>query len=262
MIAPEPKQAVVNGLSTSYFDVGEGEPVVALHGIPTSSALFAPLVPHLRGYRLIAPDLLGHGRTEIPAAGKLDFQAYLEHLEAFLDAIPPRKFHLLVHDFGAVLGLTWATRHLERLRSVIVLSTTVTFGPRIVLLVGANLILGPRVIEWFMPWTLQRSRNVLPRELRREWARPWTRRRLLRGMDHFSPTHLRGIRGRLGVVTRPVLLLWGQADNVFPVSHADRLRSALPNAVLKTIPECGHWAPLDAPSEVAQHVCAFCAGAR
>jgi pimeloyl-ACP methyl ester carboxylesterase len=176
VIAPDLKQAVVNGLSTSYVDVGEGEPIVALHGIPTSSALFAPLVPHLHGFRLIAPNLLGHGRTETPAAGRLDFEAYLEHLETFPETVAPPRFHLLVHDFGAVLGLTWATRHLDRLRSVIVLSSMVTFGPRIVLLVGANLILGPRVIEWFMPWTLQRSRNVLPRGLRREWARPELRK--------------------------------------------------------------------------------------
>lgn len=259
MIAPEPRQTVLNGVLTSYVDVGEGEPIVALHGIPTSSALFVPLVPHLQGYRLIAPDLLGQGRTATPAAGRLDFAAYLEHLGAFLDMIPPRTFHLLVHDFGAVLGLTWATRHLDRVRSVTVLSTTVAFGPRVVLLVGANLILGPRIIEWLLPWTLQRSKNALPPRLQREWAMPWTRRRLLRGMDHFSATHLRNLREHLGVVTRPVLVLWGEADTVFPVSHGEQLRKALPNAVLETIPACGHWAPLDAPCEVAKHVRAFCA---
>jgi haloalkane dehalogenase len=224
--------------------------------------LFAQLVPHLQGYRLIAPDMLGQGRTETPAAGRLDFAAYLEHLEAFLDTIPPHPFHLLVHDFGAVLGLTWATRHLDRVRSVIVLSTTVSFGPRVVLLVGANLILGPRLIEWFLPWTLQRSRNVLPRHIQRQWAMPWTRRRLLRGMDHFGAAHLRNLRKRLDVVTRPVLLIWGEADTVFPVSHGDQLRKALPNAVLETIPACGHWATLDAPCEVARHIRAFCSTER
>jgi pimeloyl-ACP methyl ester carboxylesterase len=183
-------------------------------------------------------------------------------VDAFLDAVAPRTFHLLVHDFGAILGLTWATRNVDRVRSVIVLSTTVAFGPRIVLLFGANLILGPRVIEWFLPWTLRRSRDVLAPRLQREWAMPWTRRRLLRGMDHFGARHLRRLRERLATVTRPVLLLWGEADTVFPLSHGDRLRKALPNAVLETIPACGHWAPLDAPCEVAAHVRAFCAKER
>ena len=258
VITPEPRQALVNGLATSYLDAGEGTPIVALHGIPTSSALFAALVPHLQGYRLIAPDLLGQGGTETPGAGRLDFAAYLEHLEAFLDTIPPLTFHLLVHDFGAVLGLTWATRHLDRVRSVIVLSTTVTLGPRIVLLFGANLLLGARVIEWCLPWTLARSKDVLPRSLQRQWANPWTRRRLLRGMDHFSARRLRRLRERLNIVTRPVLLLWGDADPVFPLTHADRLRQALPDVVLETIPSCGHWAPLDAPCEVAAHIRMFC----
>jgi pimeloyl-ACP methyl ester carboxylesterase len=77
-------------------------------------------------------------------------------------------------------------------------------------------------------------------------------------MDHFSARHLRVLQERLVVVTRPVLLLWGEADTVFPVSHGDRLRKALPDAVLETIPACGHWTPLDAPCEVAEHIRAFC----
>src|SRR2546425_1976980 len=50
---------VVGAVRTAYLDIGDGEPIVALHGIPTSSLLFDPLAPHLEGFRLIAPDLLG-----------------------------------------------------------------------------------------------------------------------------------------------------------------------------------------------------------
>ena len=99
---------IVDGIQTAYLDVGDGEPLVALHGIPTSSALFAPLLPRLAGYRLIAPDLLGQGRTEVPAHGRLGFAEYLNHLDVFLREVPPSVFHLLVHDFGGVLGMTWA----------------------------------------------------------------------------------------------------------------------------------------------------------
>lgn len=255
------RQTIVDGLRTAYFDVGEGVPIIALHGIPTSSALFAPLIPHMAGYRLIAPDLLGQGQTEVPRSGRLDFAAYFRHLKAFLDDFAPPTFHLLVHDFGAVLGLAWAADHATRLQSIIVLSTTVTFSVRVAWLYAANLVLGRAALRWLMPWTLKRER-VVPPETLREWARPWTRQRLLRGIDHFSPRRLRHVRQRLVFLTRPVLLIWGEDDEVFPTSHADVLRRTLPQATFVTIPKCGHWAPLDAPHEVADLVRAFCSQSR
>jgi pimeloyl-ACP methyl ester carboxylesterase len=69
------KSIQLNGSLTSYLDCGKGETIVALHGIPTSSLLFAPLAPFLDEYRLIAPDLLGQGRSESPPPGPLDYQA-------------------------------------------------------------------------------------------------------------------------------------------------------------------------------------------
>lgn len=101
----------VAGVSTAYLDTGKGEPIVALHGIPTSSWLFEPLVPHLQGYRVIAPDLLGQGGTETPPHGRLVAAAYRRHLGVFLDQLPIEPCHLLLHDFGGILGLAWAARH-------------------------------------------------------------------------------------------------------------------------------------------------------
>jgi haloalkane dehalogenase len=126
---PEPakkKSILVGGVWTSYIDAGAGDTIVALHGIPTSSALFEPLIPFLASYRFIAPDLLGQGDTESPAKGSLGFSAYCRHVDAFLDAVPPPSFHLLVHDLGGVIGLLWASERAERIRSITVLSTTVS----------------------------------------------------------------------------------------------------------------------------------------
>jgi pimeloyl-ACP methyl ester carboxylesterase len=248
---------IVDGIQTSYLDVGDGEPIVALHGIPTSSALFAPLVPRLAGYRLIAPDLLGQGQTEVPPRGSLGFATYLKHLDAFLSDVPPARFHLLVHDFGGVLGMTWAMGNADRVKSIVVLSTTVTPSTRVALLGAANLLIGARGLRHLMPWTLVRSRVLSP-ELLQNWAGPWTRRRLLRGLDFFSPSRLQQLRERLAGFPRPVLLVWGTNDQVFPLSHAKVLQEMLPLATMVKIPRCGHWSTLDAPEEVAESVTTFC----
>ena len=250
------KYRSVDGIQTAYQDVGAGEPIVALHGIPTSSALFAPLVPRLAGYRLIAPDLLGQGQTERRAHGSLGFAAYFQHLDAFLREVPPPVFHLLLHDFGGVLGMTWAIANADRVKSIVLLSTTVTRSTRVALLGAANLLVGAGGLRYLLPKTLIRHR-ALPPELLHDWARPWTRRRLLRGQDFFSPSRLRQLRERLSKFPRPVLLVWGTSDQVFPLAHAKVLLEMLPHATMVTIPRCGHWSTLDAPEEVADTVTTF-----
>jgi pimeloyl-ACP methyl ester carboxylesterase len=254
--SPPRKWIRLEGIGTAYLDFGSGEPIVALHGIPTSSLLFAPLLPHLNGIRLIAPDLLGQGKTDTPSGGKLDYAAYAAHVGTFFDTVPPPGFHLLLHDFGGVLGLDWATQHSERVKSIILLLTTLTPSYRITALYAVNLTFGQRLLRWGMRFTLKRH-NAPEAEVVEEWVKPWTRRRLLRGGDHFARHHLERIRERVDQIRAPVLLLWGEQDDIFPLSHALRIQQALPQARLDTIPRCGHWSALDAPEEVAQRVVAF-----
>lgn len=251
------KSVQLNGITTAYLDCGQGEPIVALHGIPTSSLLFAPLAPFLGGYRLIAPDLLGQGQTQAPPTGRLGYSAYADHLHAFLNGVPPRRFHLLIHDLGGVLGLDWATENVERLESLIILSTTVTGSFRVgTVFYAANLILGQGFLRRGMQLTLKRPQQLDP-ALLEEWARPWSRRRLLRGVDHFAARHLQRIRPKLGRIQAPVLVIWGEQDDIFPLQHASSIAQALPQAKLSTIKRCGHWSPLDAPGEVAQFMLRF-----
>jgi pimeloyl-ACP methyl ester carboxylesterase len=247
----------VAGVSTACLDIGDGEPIVALHGIPTSSLLFDPLVPHLEGYRLIAPDLLGQGCTELPRHGPLDAAAYRRHLDAFLEHLPLQAFHLLLHDFGAVLGLMWAAEHRSRVKSMIVLSTTISPGARVALFYVFNLLFGRAALRQVLPRTLTRPFELSPQVLE-EWTRPWTRRRLLRGWDHFGARHLRAVRERLIAIDCPALIVWGLNDRIFPLTpHARRLHQLMPHAALTMIPQCGHWATIDAPEEVASEVRTF-----
>ena len=252
---------MVGGVRTAYLDIGEGEPIVALHGIPTSSLLFEPLVPHLAEYRLVAPDLLGQGGTEIPRHGRLDAAAYQRHLDAFLDQQPLHSFHLLVHDFGGTLGLTWAAEHRARVKSIIVLSTTISPSVRVALFYVFNLLFGSAALRQALPWTLARPRELSP-QLLDEWTSPWTRRRLLRGCDHFGARHLRAVRDRLTLLDCPTLIVWGMNDRVFPLRQARLIHQMLPHAALATIPQCGHWAPIDAPEELATEVRRFCGSNR
>jgi haloalkane dehalogenase len=228
-----------------------------VHGIPTSSLLFAGLVPHLNNYRLIAPDLLGQGQTETPESGPLGYSGYASHLRLFLDAVPPERFHLLLHDLGGLLGLEWAASHGHRLETLIILSTTITGSFRVSSFFNAaNLILGRSFLRWGISLTLKRS-GELDESLREEWIKPWSRRRMLRGADHFSRRHLRRIRAGLGEVRAPVLVIWGEQDDIFPLRHSTKIVQALPQARIARIQGCGHWSVLDAPGEVGELIVEF-----
>jgi pimeloyl-ACP methyl ester carboxylesterase len=251
------KSIQLSNVTTGFLDSGEGETIVALHGIPTSSLLFSPLLPLLGRYRIIAPDLLGQGHTGTPPAGMLDYAAYAGHLREFMEAVPPRRFHLLVHDLGGVLGLDWATENAERIKSLIILSTTLTGSVRVgKLLYAANLIFGQSLLRWGMQSTLKRP-HKLDAALMDEWVRPWSRRRILRGMDHFASRRLQLLRAKLDCIRVPTLVIWGEQDNVFPLHHASSIAQVFPHANIRTISGCGHWSPLDAPEEIAQFMLEF-----
>ena len=113
---PEKKTLRVLGSKMSYVEMGEGDPIVFLHGNPTSSYLWRNVMPHLadRG-RCIAPDLIGMGDSEKLEDSGPDRYTFLEHrryLDAFLEAVGvDERVTLVIHDWGSALGFHWAERH-------------------------------------------------------------------------------------------------------------------------------------------------------
>ncbi|PJK27827.1 haloalkane dehalogenase [Minwuia thermotolerans] len=112
-----PKQTVtVHGRKMAYVEMGEGDPVVFLHGNPTSSYLWRNIMPHAAGLgRCIAPDLIGMGDSEkLPDSGP-DRYRFVEHrryLDGFLEAVGvERNAVFVIHDWGSALGFDWANRH-------------------------------------------------------------------------------------------------------------------------------------------------------
>jgi haloalkane dehalogenase len=103
----------------AYHESGEGEPVVVLHGNPTSSYLWRNVVPHLSGRaRCIVPDLIGMGDSEKlddPGPGSYRFVEHRLYLDGLLEQLElGDHVTLVVHDWGSALGFDWANRHRDR----------------------------------------------------------------------------------------------------------------------------------------------------
>ena len=117
------KKIEVLGRQMAYFDEGEGRPVVLLHGNPTSSYLWRDVIPALRGSgRLIAPDLIGMGRSEKLAdvgANTYTFDTHSKYLAAFMEAMElSRDVVLIIHDWGSALGFDWANRNRDSVAGI------------------------------------------------------------------------------------------------------------------------------------------------
>ena len=119
-----PKRRVtVNGHQMACVEMGSGDPIVFLHGNPTSSYLWRNVMPHVAELgRCIAPDLIGMGDSDkLPDSGP-DRYRYVEHreyLDGFFAALGlAERVVLVIHDWGGALGLDWARRHSEAVRGI------------------------------------------------------------------------------------------------------------------------------------------------
>ena len=114
------KRTKVLDSDMAYVDTGSGDPVVFLHGNPTSSYLWRNVIPRVAQARhCLAPHLLGMGDSGQNPAGSYRFVDHARYLDAWFEALGlTRNVTLVVHDWGSALGFYWAHRHPERVKAL------------------------------------------------------------------------------------------------------------------------------------------------
>jgi pimeloyl-ACP methyl ester carboxylesterase len=233
---------------------GPAEPVLYLHGVPTSSADWTAALERTGG---IAPDLIGFGRSG--KGGHLDYSidGYATFVGALLDALDLARVRLVVHDWGAVAGLVFAQRHPERIASLVVINAVPLLsgfqwrGPARIWrrpLVG-ELVMGSvnrrllaRTLRQGGPWPEERVREVW------EHFDQGTQRAILRLHRDADEARLAAAGEHLGRLTVPALVIWGERDPWLPAELAERYVAALPGATLDRRPDAGHWPWLEQPA--------------
>jgi pimeloyl-ACP methyl ester carboxylesterase len=223
-----------NGLRIAYTTEGAGPPMVLLHSA-TSAALedWSAQRPLFRkAFRLYLPDARGHGETKWDAANGFDTQLLVEDLVAFVDALRLRTFHLVGFSMGAMTALTFAVRHPERLRTLLISGIDVQREPRAAV---AARLMDPQRIDRDQPgWAGELERRHGPVQGEGAWrtllpaiARDVAEQPLL------TPEELRRIR-------LPTLMVYGDRDPFVPAEHAVALYRQLPDGRLLLAPECDH----------------------
>jgi haloalkane dehalogenase len=128
---PFPRSRVrIGEREIAYVDVGEGDPIVFLHGNPTSSYLWRNVIPHVRHLgRCLAPDLIGMGESDKlpgPGRGTYSFATHAEFLAGFLERVQAtERVTFVLHDWGGALGFDWAAQHPDAVRGLAFTETIV-----------------------------------------------------------------------------------------------------------------------------------------
>lgn len=114
----ESKFVEVNGYKMHYIDEGQGDPILFLHGNPTSSYLWRNIIPHLSSKgRCIAPDLIGMGKSDKPNI-KYTFDDHYDYIEKFIGALGLKNITLVIHDWGSGLGFNYAFKHQDNIKGI------------------------------------------------------------------------------------------------------------------------------------------------
>jgi haloalkane dehalogenase len=252
----------------AYTDVGGGEPVVLLHGIPTWSYLFHDVIPLLEPHcRIVAPDFLGHGYSDRRDRFDRSLVAQTAAVLALLDELEIERATFVGHDTGGGVALILGVEHPERVRRL-VLTNVVAYdswpiGDMIALSDPSWSAKAPAEVADFiasgLPDGIHHSERLTD-AFRAGIIAPYSDREgqisLIRNASALNTNHTMALVDRHREIQVPTLLLWGVHDPWQRISDGERLADEIENSRLERL-EASHWVPQDTPIEFAGAVIGF-----
>jgi haloalkane dehalogenase len=263
-------------LNYHYLDEGTGDPVVMVHGNPSWSFYYRNLVLALRSdYRVVAPDHIGCGFSSKPddSAYPYTLQQRVDDLEALLESLEIReRITLVLHDWGGMIGMAYASRHPERIARLVILNTAAFHLPTakkfpLGLRICRDTFLGTILVRGFNAFARGAARvgckrHPMGKELRDAYCSPydsWKNRiATLRFVQDIplSPEDpgydliTEVAQGLSRFSDRPMVICWGELDFVFDLHFLTEWRRRFPEAEVHSFADCGHYILEDAKDEV------------
>lgn len=263
----------VAGTHVSWTEQGAGETVVLLHGVGDSRRVWRRVAPLLAArYRVVTPDLPGHGESGRPDA-PYTLPWFARVVAEWMACIGVRSAHVAGHSFGGGVAqwLLLENRvRVDRLALIAAggLGREVGFSLRLAAVPFPELLCTPSAMWLGTALSMLLARRMFGSPSLKEIGRsarlngvPGTGRafcRTVRGVINVRGQHMQTRAGIDSVATLPrVALFWGAEDNIIPVDHGRLALELLEDATLDVFPECGHYPQLQDPERLAAGLLAF-----
>ncbi|MEZ5827693.1 MAG: alpha/beta hydrolase [Hyphomicrobiales bacterium] len=270
------KSAELDGLSykplrVAWTDLGEGEPVILLHGIPTWSFLYNDVIgPISQHARVIAPDFLGHGYSDKRDFFDRSLLAQTAMIVRLMDHLGIAKADFVGHDTGGGVSLIMAIHHPERVRRLI-LTNVVAYDSwpidDMIALGNPNWrSKAPEEVAEFLASGLPDglfNQDRLTPAFREGIVAPYSDEEgkisIIRNASALNTNHTTMLVEKHGDISAPTLCLWGVHDPWQTIRDGERLAQEIPNARLVRVENASHWIPHDTPQRFAEEVSRFVA---
>lgn len=262
--------ATVNaaGIATNYHDVGEGFPIVLLHGSGPGVSAWANWRLNLpilgRNFRVLAPDVAGFGYTERPEGVSYDLTTWKRQLLGFLDALELERVGLVGNSFGGALALAVATAHPDRVERLVLMGSAGLSFP----------LTDPLDRIWGYEPSIEAAREMLDLmaynrdlvsdELAELRYRASVREGVQESYAAMFPSPRQSAIEALATpeeairsLPHEVLIIHGREDRILPVDVAYRLVSLIDRAQLHVFGRCGHWTQIEHADRFNQLVAGF-----
>ena len=274
----------ISGHKLHYLEEGKGDPVLMLHGNPSWSFYYRNLVQKLSPfYHCLVPDHIGMGYSDKPGDDEYNYTLYqrVNDLEEFLEAKSiHQKITLILHDWGGIIGMSYASRHPDAIKKIVILNTAAFHlpeGQRFPFFLRFSRTLpGEFLVRAFNSFSAGATRigvhrTKMPKKVRRAYTAPynsWKNRIAILRFIQDIPLNkedpafdlVTDVQNSLNLFhNTPVLIAWGMKDQVFDKDFLKKWTEYFPHAQVYRFDDCGHYILEDAREEVGQLIIDFLA---
>lgn len=268
--------AEIDGVRVHYHEAGpaDGPPIMLIHGFTAFSLVWSEVLLPIAaaGFRVVAPDLLGHGFTEKPKHGEYTIESQARMIVRLMDHLGIEKATLVGNSYGGAIAAVCALDHQSRVEKLVLVGAVINDEPKKSFML--RLACAPLIGDVVTP-LLMDSRLVVRRRLKKihsEFAHllfdegriqarhlpmkaARTQRAILRTLRRWKADR---VELEAPGITQPTLIIWGENDSDTPLKFGKRLNGLMPNSRLIVFRHCGHLPQEEYPTEFTKLVTDFC----
>jgi len=258
-----------NGITLHYYEAGEGEPLLLIHGFLSYGYTWKDNIPALAaaGYHVIAPDLPGYGFSDKPSGIEYNYKTFSDTMKQLLDAKKIGRVSLVGNSMGGGVSIRFAIDNPGRVKKLVLVdSSGVRHGPntlfKLLTVPGLNRFMSSTLTPGTMKAIIGGTMFYDSKKVTAEKAESYFAPLRTRGSFDASQKTLKGNKfdfpdTELKKIAAPTLLIWGEQDKVINPAVANVFHSRIKGAELVFIPKCGHLPQEEKPVEFNKALTVF-----